>query len=137
MPVPEGAPAGPRGATGAAGERAVAAYLRRCGWIVLGRNLRIGRDEIDILALEPMVAVVVVEVRARTRPGYGAPVESVDGRKVARLYRAAWTLRGSDHPVLEVVRPNGVEWRVDLVTVLRDRCGRWLVERHLQGLQPP
>ncbi len=57
---------------------------------MLARNLRVGRDEIDIVALEPgsPPTLVVVEVRSRSRPGFGSAVETVDRRKVARLYRA-------------------------------------------------
>ena len=98
----ERAPAGPRGIIGAAAEAAAAAHLRRRGWVVLGRNLRVGRDEIDILAREPgdPPVLVVLEVRARSRPGFGSPLESVDDGKVARLYRATWALRRGSHPAV-------------------------------------
>ena len=133
------APAGPRGATGAAAEAAAAAHLRDRGWTVLGRNLRVGRDEIDLFAREPEPSdvLVVVEVRARTRPGFGAAVESVDARKVGRLYRAAWALRRGGHPTLAAGDTDGAHWRVDLLTLRRDRRGDWRVERHLRGLHPP
>jgi Holliday junction resolvase-like predicted endonuclease len=139
MPSSQRAPAGPRGALGAAAETAVSTYLRDLGWTVLGRNLWVGRDEIDILAREPVPSdvLVVLEVRARSRPGFGAAVESVDGRKVARLYRAAWGLRRWGHPAVVAKDLVGVVWRVDLVTVGRMADGSWQVERHLRGLQPP
>ena len=132
-------PAGPRGAVGAAAEDAAVEHLRRRGWLVLGRNLRVGRDEVDILAREsgdPAVTVVL-EVRARSGPGYGAAVESVDARKVARLYRAAWTLRREGHPELPANDTSGSIWRVDLLTLRRAPDGRWRLEQHLRGLQPP
>ena len=43
-------PAGPRGAIGAAAEDAAAAYLQRIGWTLLSRNIRLGPDELDIVA---------------------------------------------------------------------------------------
>ena len=132
-------PAGPRGETGAAAEAATACYLEAAGWTVLARNLRVGRDEIDLLAREPAAphTIVVVEVRARSRPGFGSPVESVDARKVARLYRAAWTLRRDGHPALGGTTVAGTHWRVDLVTLRRGAGGGWHVEGHLRGLCPP
>ncbi len=133
------APAGPRGAIGAVAEDAAAAYLRGEGWVLLGRNLRVGRDEIDILAREPgpTAVLVVVEVRARSGRGFGAAVESVDARKVARLYRAAWGLRRGGHPEVPASAIDGRVWRVDLLTLARAPGGAWRVECHLRGLQPP
>jgi Holliday junction resolvase-like predicted endonuclease len=132
------APTGPRGAIGAAAETAAAAALRRRGWVVLGRNLHVGRDEIDILAREPgpPAVLVVVEVRARSSSGFGSPLESVDDRKVARLYRAAWALRRRGHPMVAAADLALLRWRVDLLTLRRSGAGEWLVEQHLRGLRP-
>ena len=41
----------------------------------------------------PPPALVVVEVRWRARRDFGLPEETVDGRKRARLHRAAFALR--------------------------------------------
>ena len=133
------APAGPRGAIGAAAESAAADYLETTGWTVLARNLRVGRDEIDVLARDPGApsVIVVVEVRARSRPGFGAPVETVDTRKVRRLYRAAWALHRDGHPALDAEAIAGARWRVDLVTLRWEAGSGWQVERHLRGLHPP
>ncbi len=132
-------PAGPRGALGAAAESAAADHLRRLGWTVLARNLRVGRDEIDIVALEPgsPPTLVVVEVRSRSRPGYGSAVETVDRRKVARLYRALAALPGAGHPRWEGVALRGSAQRVDLLTLRQVRGAAWRVEQHLRGLHPP
>ena len=95
--------------------------------------MRIGRDEIDIVALEPgpSPTLVFVEVRTKTTDRYGTPEESVSAAKVRSLYRAAFALRAS-----RVLARAGrsVAWRIDLVTV-RDRGpdARPLV-RHLRGV---
>jgi putative endonuclease len=132
------APAGPRGAIGAAAEAAAAAHLRHRGWVVLGRNLRVGRDEVDILAREPGCppVLVVLEVRARSRSGFGSPLESVDDGKVARLYRAAWALRRRGHPAVAEAELSAIRWRIDVITLRRSASGEWLVEQHLRGLEP-
>jgi len=76
-------------------EAFAAAHLRTLGWRVLARQVRVGRSELDLLAVDPgpPPALVVVEVRWRSRRDFGLAEETVDGRKRARLHRAAFTLR--------------------------------------------
>src|SRR4051794_27722716 len=72
-------------------EEVAAGWLARQGWKIVARNLRVGaHDEIDIVAVDPgpPAELVCVEVRSARSPAFGAPEERVDGRKVARLYRA-------------------------------------------------
>ena len=80
---------------GDAAEARVAQHLTSLGWRVLGRQLRVGRAEIDLLAVDPgpPAALVVVEVRWRARRDFGLAEETVDVRKRARLHRAAFALR--------------------------------------------
>ena len=68
----------------------MARSLEASGWSILGRNLRVGRLEIDLLAVDPgpPSRLVAVEVRSRGRRDFGLPEETVDGRKLGRL-RAA------------------------------------------------
>jgi putative endonuclease len=131
-------PGGPRGRIGAAAESAAAAYLQTCGWCVLARNVRLGRDELDLVGRTPAPEhqLVAVEVRARSGPTFGSGLESVDGGKVARLYRAAAALRRRGHPALGP-GPLPGPLRVDLLVLRRDAAGRWTVEAHLRGLEPP
>jgi putative endonuclease len=75
---------------GDAAETSVAAGLVAAGWTILGRNLRFGRNEVDILAIDagPPATLVVVEVRWRASRAYGLAEETFDWRKRAHL-RAA------------------------------------------------
>jgi putative endonuclease len=133
------APRGPRGALGAAAEDAAAEHLLRQGWSVLARNVRVGADELDIIALEPLSppTLVVVEVRSRSGPRFGSAIESIDGHKVQRLYRAVSRLRRGGHPALGLDVPPCREWRVDLLTLRRRGRDAWRIERHVRGLRPP
>ena len=81
--------------TGDDAEARVAAYLRSLGWSILARNVRVGRAELDLVALDPgpPPALVVVEVRWRSRRDYGLPEETIDAGKRARLHRAGFALR--------------------------------------------
>lgn len=124
---------------GDSAEDAATVYLLARGWSIVARNLRIARDEVDIVALEPSspTVAVLVEVRSGTDGRFGAPEGTVDAAKVGRLYRAAFDLlRDGRLPDGRILPAGG--WRVDLVTMVRDRVGDgWRLGTHLRGLDPP
>ena len=119
---------------GAAGEDEAVSFLERAGWRVVVRNLKIVRDEIDILAIDPgpPTTLVVVEVRSLRSAAFGAPEERVDRAKVGRLYRAVAGLSASFEPGAGLGR---LPRRVDLVIV--DRRSFPTQIRHLRALEPP
>ena len=99
-------------------EAAVALALQSSGWAILGRHVRVGRGELDLVAVDPgpPAMLVVVEVRWRSDRGFGLPEETFDRRKRGHLRRAVARLvavgvlpDGTLLPVLPV--------RVDLVAV--------------------
>lgn len=73
---------------GNAGEDAACAYLQGQGWEILARNVRRGRNEIDIIAKKRRV-VAFVEVKRRSSLRYGRPAEAVDAEKQRRIVQAA------------------------------------------------
>jgi putative endonuclease len=75
-------------------EAVAAAHLVRLGWTILDRQVRVGRLEIDLVALDPgpPARLVGVEVRWRASRSFGIAEESVDPRKRARLRVAIGTL---------------------------------------------
>src|SRR5947199_5920367 len=75
-------------------EGLVAARLAAAGWTVLARNVRVGRDELDLVAVDPGPprSLVVVEVRRRGRRDFGLAEETLDYRKRRALRRAIGTL---------------------------------------------
>lgn len=129
---------------GDAAEATAARYLESLGWQVLARNVAITRDEIDIVALDPgpPAEVVCVEVRSNSTSRFGAPEESVVGRKVRRLYRSMLQLRflGAIPADTSAQLPSGLAWRVDLVIVERSPViGRGIggaTIRHLRRVEP-
>ena len=103
--------------SGDAAESAAAADLLARGWTILARNLRLGRGELDIVAVDPgpPTELVIVEVRWRRSRAFGLAEETVDHRKRAHLRAAIGRL-------LEDGLPGGVALpalpiRVDLVVV--------------------
>ncbi len=74
--------------TGQRGEDAAARFLRRQGYRILDRNVRLGRNEIDIIAQEGDT-IAFVEVRSRTAADAIAPEDTVGPVKQQRLRTAA------------------------------------------------
>lgn len=109
---------------GACGEALAVAYLLRHGYRILGRNVRAGGVEIDVVASRPGW-VVFVEVKTRRSRHYGAPEEAVDARKRARLVRGAGAW-------LTQRRTRSQHVRFDVITCEPDATGTFRV-RHLEG----
>jgi putative endonuclease len=85
--------------SGDAAEQLVADRLAADGWVILGRNVHVGRYELDLIAVDPGPPrmLVAVEVRWRAGRAFGLPEETVDARKRIRVRAAAYGLleRGS------------------------------------------
>ena len=103
--------------TGDGAERRVADRLIVSGWQILGRNVRAGRGELDIVAVDPGPprTLVIVEVRWRRRRDFGLADESLDHRKRAHLRAAIGRLLADGLP--ERVAVPSLPIRVDLVVV--------------------
>ncbi len=94
---------------GRRGEALAARELRRRGYAILERRWRCRIGEIDILARDGEV-LVVVEVKARTRSDYGPPIDAVDRDKRRKLEKLA-------RAYLQAKRLRDVAVRFDLVGV--------------------
>ncbi|MBA2701467.1 MAG: YraN family protein, partial [Chloroflexi bacterium] len=92
MPQPPNRPRTGAQLSGDAAEELVAARLAADGWTILGRNVHVGRYELDLVAVDPgpPPALVVVEVRARRTRDFGLAEETVDHRKRVRVHQAAY-----------------------------------------------
>jgi putative endonuclease len=131
----------PRRRLGDRAEGLVAGQLTALGWTVLAAGVTVGRGEIDLIAVEPGLPpmLVFVEVRSHRTGRFGSPEDSVDERKLARVYRAAYALlRARRLPDGRPLPP--LRWRLDLVSV---DDHPWIgpdmggpVVRHLRGVTP-
>jgi len=121
---------------GDAAEDAAAKHLLAAGWTVLGRNIRFGRNEVDLVAVDPgpPAALVVVEVRWRASRAFGIGEETFDWRKRGHLRAAAGRMMdsrtlpdGTPLPRLPV--------RIDLVIVEpADGSGPFKLRHHRDAL---
>ncbi len=75
---------------GERGEAIAARYLRRRRFRIIGRGVRTGLGELDLVAVDGRT-VVFVEVKTRRSDQYGSPAEAVDLKKQRRLTRLAVT----------------------------------------------
>ncbi len=96
------------------GEQLAEAFLRLRGLRVADRNVRAGRGELDLIALEGET-VVFVEVKLRRGHDSAAPLEAVNWKKRLDTERAAtrWLQDHglTDRPVrFDVV---GITWEAD------------------------
>jgi putative endonuclease len=111
-----------RAELGKRGEQAARSFLERCGFEILDTNWRCGRGEIDIVAREDDV-LVLVEVKTRRTVKAGTPEEAVSPAKQRRIARlAAAYLKGMAHPPERI--------RFDVVTIMVIGPDRALLRHH-------
>ena len=108
----------PKQEAGDAAEWLVGDHLIAAGWTILGRNVHVGRAELDLIGIDPGPprALVIVEVRWRRRRDFGLPEETVDHRKMARIRRAAFALQHAGVLAYGTPLPRA-PLRIDLVAV--------------------
>ncbi len=110
-----------RRALGAEGEERAARHLARRGYRIVGRNLRAGGVEIDLVCRH-RTTWVFVEVKTRRSSRFGRARESLGERQQSRLVRAAaaWLAERPDRRRLRV--------RFDLVACELHDDGQWRIE---------
>lgn len=103
-----------RAATGARGESLAARFLRRHGYTILHRNLRLRCGEIDIVATRPG-ELRFVEVRTVKSNYLTSPAEAVSPKKRRQVARVA-------QAYINTRRPGDVHISCDVIGVrLRSR----------------
>jgi putative endonuclease len=78
----------PKKTLGQRGEAAAERYLRGRRYKILARGDRLGRGELDLVALDRKT-IVFVEVKTRQSAEAGHPAEAVDSTKQRKLTRLA------------------------------------------------
>lgn len=103
--------------TGRSGEELARNYLARQGCLVLARNWRANRGEVDIVADCPSISsppereLAFVEVRTRHGRS-GLAEESISPRKAASMAAAAYA-----YMTAHEMDPAATHWRIDLLAV--------------------
>jgi putative endonuclease len=107
------------------GEKQAEKLLRRKGYKLLGRRVRIGdRDELDLVARHGNV-LVFVEVKTRATEDFGKPVDAIDRDKERSLERAALAY-------MRRIKERPPYFRFDVVEVIGSRGAGRPEIRHLE-----
>lgn len=104
---------------GKKGEDRAAEHLQSKGYIILDRNYRFMRAEVDIVAASNR-EIVFVEVKTRRTKTFGKPEDSVDDTKKKQLFKVAeaWLherrMEGSPvrFDVVSIMNPGSTEERI-------------------------
>ena len=114
------------------GEDEAALYLEDEGYVIIDRNWKIGKRDLDILALSPDgKTLAVVEVKTRSGDEYQQPEEAVDGRKMRNLAIAA-NAYVKEHQVdkelrFDIISVVGVGHQVEHLEHLKDAFNPMLI----------
>jgi putative endonuclease len=112
-------------ALGKYGEDLAARHLVGAGFTIVARNWRCPVGEIDIVARDGDV-LVIVEVKTRSSLAFGSPAEAITHKKAGKLRELALTWL-QDNPG----RGRGI--RFDVVSVLVPKNGPVALD-HLRGV---
>ncbi len=74
--------------TGVAGEKMGAGYLMDAGYVILEKNWRYSRSEVDIIASKNNI-LHFIEIKTRRTKKFGQPEEQVGRKKMENLIKAA------------------------------------------------
>lgn len=112
-----------RGEAGRRAEELAAAFLASRGLVIVARNFRCRRGEIDIIARDGDT-LVFAEVRLRSREDYGGAAASITAAKRSRLTAAALFYLGRlgrnppcrfDALLLDTLEGPRIEWLRDII----------------------
>lgn len=120
------------GTVGKAGEDAAADYISQNGYTVVARNVRFGRNEIDLIA-EDSKYIVFFEVKTRTVSPYtgtgrfGSPAEAVTYRKQSHILEAVRAYLREERPARFP--------RIDVLEVYLDRTENGLALNRIHHIR--
>jgi putative endonuclease len=98
--------------TGKKGEEIAVNFLKKKGYKILETNWRLGKNEIDVIALDGKF-VVIAEVKTRQSNQFGEPEIAVTREKQKALIRSANAYVRMKHLDLEV--------RFDIISIILDK----------------
>jgi putative endonuclease len=107
------------------GELVASHQLEAEGYVVLARNWRCARGEIDLVAQAGQV-LVFVEVKTRRGRALGTPEEGVTWTKRRKLLEVA------QHYLLQHDLTD-IDWRIDMIAVELDQKGKLLRCEHIEN----
>nr|WP_321406085.1 YraN family protein [uncultured Carboxylicivirga sp.] len=111
---------------GKVGEEVAARYLAERGFVIVERNWRYNKKELDLIAYDDN-QLVIIEVKTRTSDGWEHPKEAITTSKIRFIVEA------TEAYIIENDIENEV--RFDVVTVIPDN-GDWEIEYLKEAFHP-
>ncbi|MCU4163910.1 YraN family protein [Carboxylicivirga caseinilyticus] len=111
---------------GKVGEEVAARYLAEKGFVIVERNWRYNKKELDLIAYDDN-QLVIIEVKTRTSDGWEHPKEAITTSKIRFIVEA------TEAYIIENDIDNEV--RFDVVTVIPDN-GDWEIEYLKEAFHP-
>ena len=100
---------------GKEGEELAVAHLLKNGYDILVQNYVFQKGEIDIIARKGKT-IVIVEVKTRSTPDFGAPQDFLKPAQIKRLVKTA------DH-FMELYGEDDLEVRFDIFAIIKNKAG--------------
>lgn len=110
------------------GELMARSHLEKEGYIILDSNWRSKHKEIDIVAKDGNI-LVIVEVKSRKQDTLTDPEDAVDNKKIRNLVYAAETYVKSHNLDIDI--------RFDIITIYIDSKGNYSVNHIKDAFWPP
>ncbi|MCZ2100936.1 MAG: YraN family protein [Chitinophagales bacterium] len=112
---------------GQRGEDTAVIHLTQSGYNILERNWRIGKAEIDIIAMDGSI-LVFVEVKTRSSTHFGAPEESISTYKENLIIDAAG----------QYMEQIGHDWeiRFDIISIVFDNSDLPVIHHFKDAFYP-
>jgi putative endonuclease len=96
---------------GDAGEELATAFLKKSGYTILERNLRLKTYEVDIIALDARNhELVFLEVKRRRKANFGHPAHAVSYKKLHSMHQVANVYRATHSFPLD--------YRFDIIAII-------------------
>lgn len=109
-------------------EEIASRHLLSEGYVILQRNWKAGKLELDIIARKDSI-LIIVEVKSRKEDDIVDPLDAVDDKKIRRIILATDSyIRQNDW--------NG-DVRFDLISIIRPIEGETLIEHIEDAFYPP
>ncbi|MFR9603729.1 MAG: YraN family protein [Rikenellaceae bacterium] len=109
------------------GEEIATKWLRQHGYMIVARNWRAGRYELDIVAQKGF-SIHFVEVKTRVKGGWTTPEDAINEKKFRSLQRAANAFLASF--------PTPREPQFDLIAVETSPNGEYEVRYYANAMVP-
>ncbi|RLC38267.1 YraN family protein [Candidatus Falkowbacteria bacterium] len=108
------------------GEKIAANYLKRKGYLIIEKNVKVSFKEIDIIAKIKEI-IVFIEVKTRTSNTLGSADEAISGKKINNLKKAI-----NSYLAENKIKANNI--RLDFIAINIDKYKKIANIKHFEDI---